>query len=182
MEQLKKSKKLTRTYFRQPATVLAPDLIGKLLCRRVPEGILKYRITETECYYSEEDTACHASKGKTERTKVLYEKGGTAYVYLCYGMHSLFNVVTGKENFPEAVLIRGVEGYNGPGKLTKAMQIDRSLNGIDMTTSKELWIEDDGVRPDYIAAKRVGIDYATEEYRNILWRYIINDGKYKGAK
>ena len=183
MEQSKaKSKRLRRSYFKRPATELAPDLIGKLLCRRTSEGILKYRIMETECYYSEEDTACHASKGKTERTKVLYEKGGTAYVYLCYGMHSLFNVVTGKEGFPEAVLIRGVEGYNGPGKLTKAMQIDKSLNGEDLTVSKQLWIEDDGMRPAYQSAKRVGIDYATEEYRNILWRYLIDDGKYKGAK
>ncbi len=177
-----KNKRLTRTYFRQPATMLAPDLIGKLLCRRTPDGIIKYRIMETECYYSTEDTACHASKGKTERTKVLYEDGGTAYVYLCYGMHSLFNVVTGKKGFPEAVLIRGIEGYNGPGKLTKAMQIDRNLNGVDMTASLEIWIEDDGMRPAYTAAKRVGIDYATEEYRNKLWRYLIADGKYKGAK
>lgn len=177
-----KGKRLGRNYFRQPATALAPDLIGKLLCRKTPDGVLKYRITETECYYSEEDTACHASKGKTERTKVLYEKGGTAYVYLCYGMHSLFNVVTGKEGFPEAVLIRGVEGYNGPGKLTKAMQIDRSLNEEDMTTSKQLWIEDDGMKPTYRMAKRVGIDYATQEYRDKLWRYLIEDGRYKGAK
>ena len=183
MEPLKnKTKRLGRRYFEKPATELAPDLIGKLLCRRTPEGVMKLRIMETECYYSEEDTACHASKGKTDRTRVLYEKGGTAYVYLCYGMHSLFNVVTGKEGFPEAVLIRGVEGYNGPGKLTKALQIDRSLNEADMTVSKELWIEDDGMRPSYKAAKRVGIDYATEEYRNILWRYLIDDGKYKGAK
>lgn len=171
-----------RNYYRRPATELAPDLIGKLLCRRTEAGIIKYRITETECYYSEQDTACHASKGKTERTKVLYEKDGTAYVYLCYGIHSLFNVVTGNEGFPEAVLIRGIEGYNGPGKVTKAMCIDRSLNGIDMVTSKELWIEDDGVRPDFVAAKRVGIDYATEEYRDILWRYIIQDGSYKPVK
>lgn len=183
MEPLKnKTKRLGRRYFEKPATEIAPDLIGKLLCRRTPEGVMKLRIMETECYYSEEDTACHASKGKTDRTRVLYEKGGIAYVYLCYGMHSLFNVVTGKEGFPEAVLIRGVEGYNGPGKLTKALQIDRSLNEADMTVSKELWIEDDGMRPSYTAAKRVGIDYATEEYRNILWRYLIDDGKYKGAK
>lgn len=183
MEPLKnKTKRLGRRYFVKPATELAPDLIGKLLCRRTPEGVQKLRIMETECYYSEEDTACHASKGKTDRTRVLYEKGGTAYVYLCYGMHSLFNVVTGKEGFPEAVLIRGVEGYNGPGKLTKALNIDRSLNEVDMTISKELWIEDDGMRPAYTAAKRVGIDYATEEYRNILWRYLMDDGKYKGAK
>lgn len=175
-------KRLLRKYYRRPATELASDLIGKLLCRRTDEGILRCRITETECYYGEEDTACHASKGKTERTKTLYEQGGTAYVYLCYGIHSLFNVVTGKEGFPEAVLIRGVEGYNGPGKVTRAMSIDRSLNGIDMVTSQELWIEDDGVRPEYTADKRVGIDYATEEYRNILWRYIVKDGQYKPAK
>ena len=174
--------RLTREYFENPATFLAPDLIGKLLCRKTAEGILKYRIMETECYYGEADTACHASKGKTERTKTLYEKGGTAYVYLCYGMHSLFNVVTGKEGFPEAVLIRGVEGYNGPGKLTRAMQIDRSLNGVDMTESTELWIEDDGVRLSYHAAKRVGIDYATPEYRDILWRFLADNVGYKGAK
>lgn len=175
-------KRLLRKYYRRPATELASDLIGKLLCRRTEDGVIRYRITETECYYSEQDTACHASKGKTERTKILYEQGGTAYVYLCYGIHSLFNVVTGKEGFPEAVLIRGVEGYNGPGKVTKAMAIDRRLNGIDMVTSQELWIEDDGARPEFIADKRVGIDYATKEYRDILWRYIIQDGHYKPVK
>ena len=137
---------------------------------------------ETECYYSEEDTACHASKGKTDRTRVLYEKGGTAYVYLCYGMHSLFNVVSGKEGFPEAVLIRGVEGYNGPGKLTKVMQITRELNKEDLAMSKRLWLEDDGYVPPYRTDKRVGIDYATPEYRDILWRYIVDDGSYKPAK
>lgn len=176
------AKRLGRRLLSQPATVLAPELLGKLLCRRTDQGVLKYRIMETECYYGEEDTACHASKGKTERTKVLYEKGGTAYVYLCYGMHSLFNVVSGKEGHPEAVLIRGVTGYNGPGKLTHAMEIDRALNGEDMVISNQLWLEDDGCRPDYRTAKRVGIDYATEEYRDILWRFIVDDGKYKPAK
>lgn len=175
-------KRLGRRALSQPATVLAPELLGKLLCRRTQGGILKYRIMETECYYGEEDTACHASKGKTERTKVLYEKGGTAYVYLCYGMHSLFNVVSGKEGHPEAVLIRGAAGYNGPGKLTRAMEIDRSLNEEDLAGSDRLWIEDDGDRPRFVAKKRVGIDYATEEYRDILWRFIVDDGKYRPAK
>lgn len=176
------AKRLGRRVLSQSAVVLAPELLGKLLCRRTKQGILKYRIMETECYYGEEDTACHASRGKTERTKVLYGKGGTAYVYLCYGIHCLFNVVSGREGHPEAVLIRGVTDYNGPGKLTRAMNIDRSLNEVDMTDSKEIWIEDDGEKPDYITAKRVGIDYATEEYRDILWRFIVNDGKYKPAK
>ncbi|MDE5910020.1 MAG: DNA-3-methyladenine glycosylase [Lachnospiraceae bacterium] len=174
--------RLLRDVLEQPATQLAPELLGRLLCRRTAQGILKYRIMETECYFGEEDTACHASKGKTDRTKVLYEKGGTAYIYLCYGIHSLFNVVSGREGHPEAVLIRGVTGYNGPGKLTRAMEIGRDLNYEDMVVSDRLWLEDDGCRPEYIAAKRVGIDYATEEYRDILWRFIVNDGMYKPAK
>lgn len=176
------AKRLGRRSLSQPATELAPELLGKFLCRRTENGVLKYRIMETECYYGEEDTACHASKGKTERTKVLYEQGGTAYVYLCYGMHSLFNVVSGKKGHPEAVLIRGVTGYNGPGKLTKAMHIDRTLNEEDMVNSDQLWLEDDGYRPTYRTDRRVGIDYATEEYRNILWRFIVDDGEYKPAK
>lgn len=176
------AERLRRKYFTQPATVLAEDLVGKLLCKRTGDGILRCRITETECYFGEEDTACHASKGKTERTKILYEKGGFAYVYLCYGMHSLFNVVTGKEGHPEAVLIRGISGYNGPGKLTRFMGIDRELNGEDMVLSRRLWIEDDGFKPAVRVDKRVGIDYATPEYRDILWRYIIDDGEYRPAK
>ena len=176
------AKRLGRSDLSQPSNLLAPYLLGKLLCRRTGSKILKYRIMETECYFGEEDTACHASKGKTERTKILYGKGGISYVYLCYGIHALFNVVTGEEGHPEAVLIRGVEGYNGPGKLTRAMEIDRSLNGEDMTTSDQLWLEDDGIWLPYKTAKRVGIDYATEEYRDILWRFIADDGKYKAVK
>ena len=152
---------------------MAPALLGKLLCRRIGEEIIKYRITETECYFGEEDTACHAHKGKTERTKIMYHEGGVAYVYLCYGMHSMLNVVSGIEDFPEAVLIRGVEGYDGPGKLTKALKIDRSLNGENLINSDVLWLEDDGYKADYKTGKRIGIDYATIEYRDILWRYTI---------
>lgn len=176
------AKRMGRKALVRPADELAPELLGKLLCRKTDKGTLKLRIMETECYMGEEDTACHASKGRTERTKTLYEKGGTAYIYLCYGIHSLFNVVSGKEGHPEAVLIRGVEGFNGPGKLTCAMEIDRSLNGEDMTVSRRLWLEDDGYRPAYITAKRVGIDYATEEYREILWRFIAEDEGYKPAR
>ena len=151
---------------------MAPSLIGKILCRRIDsETIIRARITETECYFGEEDTACHASKGKTERTKVMYHKGGVAYVYLCYGIHSLLNVVSGPENFPEAVLIRGVEKYNGPGKLTKAMHIDRSLNEKSFINSDLIWIEDDGFKAEYTEGKRIGIDYADEKDKNILWRF-----------
>jgi len=164
--------KLDENFYRKSAIELAPLLLGKFLCRNLDENVLKYRITETEIYYGEDDTACHAHKGKTERTKILYEDGGLAYVYLCYGIHNLLNVVTGKADFPEAVLIRGIEGFSGPGKLTKALQIDRSLNGENLFTSDILWIEDDGFKPDFETSKRVGIDYATEEYRNKLWRFI----------
>lgn len=176
------AKRLGRRYFSQTADMLAEDLVGKLLCHKVEDGILRYRIMETECYYGEEDTACHASKGKTERTRILYEKGGTAYVYLCYGMHFLFNVVTGPKGHPEAVLIRGITGYNGPGKLTRAMRINKELNGEDMSVSSRLWIEDDGCRFPIRVDKRVGIDYATPEYRDALWRYIADDGEYRPAK
>ena len=160
---------------------MAPSLIGKLLCRKIcdenGERIIKFRITETECYFGEEDTACHAHKGKTERTKTMYRRGGIAYVYLCYGMHSMLNVVSGPEGYPEAVLIRGVEEYNGPGRLTNALKIDRSLNGEDLVLSRELWIEDDGCCSEYVAGKRISIDYATEEYRSILWRYTMIKNK-----
>lgn len=164
--------KIAKDFYTKRAIELAPLLLGKLLCRNVNGTILKYRITETECYYGEEDTACHAHKGKSERTKIMYEQGGLAYVYLCYGIHNLLNVVTGNKNFPEAVLIRGVEGYQGPGKLTKAMQIDRSLNGEDFVTSNRLWLEEDGFSGSFSTGKRVGIDYATEEYREKPWRFI----------
>lgn len=167
--------RLSDTILSMPATKLAPYLLGKLLCRKIDGKVIKFRITETECYYGEEDTACHAHKGKTERTKVLYEKGGTSYVYLCYGMHNLFNVVSGPAEHPEAVLFRGIEGYDGPGRLTKAMSIDRQLNGIDLTVSDLLWIEDDGTKVKYVRDKRVGIDYATPKYRNILWRFCVKN-------
>ena len=174
--------KLSKEFYLSRATDLAPGLIGKLLCRKLLlqddkgadiESIVKLRITETECYFGESDTACHASKGRTARTDIMYHEGGVAYVYLCYGIHSLLNVVSGPEGFPEAVLIRGVEGYNGPGRLTKALRVDRSLNGVSFVDSNEIWIEDDGYPVSYVVGKRIGIDYATEEYRNILWRFTI---------
>ena len=166
---------LERSYFSSPATLLAPDLIGKILCRKTENGVIRARITETECYFGEEDTACHAHKGKTERTKTMYEEGGINYVYLCYGMHFMLNIVTGPKDHPEAVLIRGVEGANGPGRTTKLMQITTKDNGLSLTEEKGIWIEDDGLKFDRIALSRVGIDYASEEDRNRPWRYIIKE-------
>ena len=165
---------LPPSWFASPATELAPLLIGKLLCRATSEGVLRLRITESECYFGEEDTACHAHRGRTPRTDIMYEEGGHAYVYLCYGIHSLLNLTTGPDGHPEAVLIRGVEGSVGPGRVTKRMQIDRSLNKILLTPENGLWIEDDGTVLDFITAKRVGIDYAEEKDREIHWRFIAS--------
>lgn len=163
--------KLQSAFYRQGAETLAPALLGKFLCRRLGGKLLRYRITETEAYCGEHDTACHAHRGKTPRNSVMYETGGTAYIYLCYGIHNLLNVVAGGINEPEAALIRGVEGFTGPGRLTKAMGIDRSLNGADLTTCGELWLED-GERLPYTAAPRVGIDYASDADKARLWRFI----------
>ena len=169
---MKPTRRLSARDYRKDAVTLAKALLGKLLCRKTGRKILKLRITETEAYYGEGDTACHAHKGKTERTAIMYEDGGHAYIYLCYGVHWLLNVVSGNKDFPEAVLIRGAEGFNGPGKLTKQLQIDKSLNGENLIASKRLWIEDDGRKPAFLAAKRIGIDYALEEDKNRLWRFI----------
>lgn len=166
---------LDATYFSRPATELAPDLLGKILCRRLQNGrILRCRVTETECYFGEEDTACHAHKGRTPRTDVLYQTGGVSYVYLCYGIHNLLNLVTGDKGHPEAVLIRGVEGANGPGRVTKLLEITRSENRLPLTPESGLWLEDDGAKPPHFTAtSRVGIDYAEPSDRERLWRYLI---------
>ena len=166
---------LDSSYFAQPATELAPRLLGKQLCRRLPDGsVLRRRITETECYFGEEDTACHAHKGRTPRTDTLYQQGGITYVYLCYGIHSLLNLVTGAADHPEAVLIRGVEGYSGPGRVTKAMGITCADNRLPLTEEGGIWVEDDGTPPPaYTALPRVGIDYAKKEDRERPWRYLV---------
>lgn len=164
---------LDKDYYERPANILAPDLIGKYLCRRTSEGIIRARIVETECYFGEEDTACHAHKGKSERTKVMYEAGGITYVYLCYGIHSLLNIVTGPKDHPEAVLIRGVEGAVGPGRATKYMQITTADNALPLCEESGIWIENsDEKRPKIIRTARIGIDYASKRDRERKWRFV----------
>ena len=172
-----KSRRLGREFYTGHADRTAPALLGKILCRRDRESgeVRRARITETECYLGTDDTACHASKGMTDRNRVMWDKGGTVYVYLCYGMHNMLNVVTGGKGEPEAVLIRGVEGYPGPGRVTKFLGIDRKLNGSDLVLSDELWIEDDGGNPPaFDAAPRIGIDYAEESDRLRPWRFTVS--------
>ncbi|MBO5702511.1 MAG: tRNA adenosine(34) deaminase TadA [Clostridia bacterium] len=172
-----KSKRLGRDFYTADVLDVAPALLGKLLCRRVESGeVVKYRITETEAYRGEDDTACHASKGKTSRTSVMWDKGGTVYVYLCYGMHNMLNIVTGVKGDPQAVLIRGIETADGPGKLTKKLAIERRHNGADVVFSDELWIEDDSFVPENInTSPRIGIDYADEKDRLKPWRFTYNE-------
>jgi len=164
--------RLSLEYYNQPALTLAPSLLGKVLCRRIGDEVIRLRITETESYCGESDTACHAHKGKTPRTSVMYKQGGIAYIYLCYGIHNLLNVVAAGENEPEAVLIRGVEGISGPGRVTKALQITRDLNREDFTTSNELWLED-GEPLFHKTTPRIGIGYASEEDKAQLWRFVV---------
>lgn len=163
--------RLGYVFFHRPCLDVSKDLVGKVLVRNTPDGLLRLRISETESYCGEADTACHAHKGRTKRTEVLYMEAGTIYVYLCYGMHWMLNIVTGEENDPQAVLIRGCVDAPGPGKLTKALGITGALNRQHICTQDQLWIEDDGFRCNIAADKRVGIGYASQEDQDRLWRF-----------
>lgn len=165
--------KLSSQFFHRDCLEVAPDLVGKLLCRTLDDGSIKrLRITETEAYRGEEDTACHAHKGRTKRTEVLYASSGTLYVYLCYGIHWLMNVITGEKEQPQGVLIRACEGACGPGRLTKALGITGSYTWQTVEGCSDLWFEDDGCRPEIVTATRVGIGYASPEDQARLWRFV----------
>lgn len=166
-------KMLNEDFFHRDCLKVAPDLVGKLIVRTHDDGTETIlRINETEAYRGVEDTACHASKGRTPRTELLYREPGVIYVYLCYGIHYLMNVITGEREQPQGVLFRSCRIYNGPAKLTKALGIDKSFNGESFIGNPRIKICDDGLIPEIITAPRVGIDYATPEYRDIEWRFI----------
>ena len=192
--------KLTDTFYQRTNVVkIARDLIGKVLFTNVDGIITGGVIVETEAY-SWKERGCHAYKAKkTPRNSIMFEKGGYTYVYLCYGMHYLFNIVTNREAVPEAVLIRALEPLqgvdemvirrgkiinpyhltSGPGKLTKAMGIDRKLNGKYLTDD-EVWVEDLGrrIKPGGIAASpRIGIDYAGEDAL-LPWRFTLKESDW----
>lgn len=165
--------RLGTDFFARDALEVAPDLLGKALVRSFPDGSeRRLLITETEVYRGEEDTACHAHRGRTRRTELLYRPGGAVYVYLCYGIHWLLNVITGPGDFPQGVLIRACLGFEGPGRLTKQLGVTGELNGADIASSPLLRIEDEGRKVDITTAKRVGIAYADEADRDRLWRFI----------
>lgn len=163
----------SRDFFERDVLAVAPELLGKFLCRRMDNGeLLKYRITETEAYDGAGDLACHAAKGRTSRTEIMFHEGGLVYVYLIYGMYWMLNVVTGKVDQPQAVLIRGLEKCYGPGRLTKTLQIDKSFYGEDLCHSNRLWIASDNTEHEILTGKRIGIDYAGE-WKHKEWRYFI---------
>jgi DNA-3-methyladenine glycosylase len=156
---------------------IARGLLGKFLARRRDDGTVDTRmITEVEAYVGEEDLACHARAGRTARTAPLYEEGGIWYVYLCYGIHEMLNLVAGPRDSPAAILIRGVEGLHGPGRVTKAFNIDRTLNRQPAAPESGLWIEDHdfNVRRSWVqATPRIGIDYAGEIWARKPWRFVL---------
>ncbi len=168
--------RLDAAFFEQDVLVVARELLGKTLVRHFEDGrIERFTIVETEAYRGEEDGACHANKGRTIRTEVMYHAGGKVYVYLIYGMYWMLNIVTGNEDCPQAVLIRGVKGVSGPGRLGKCLELNKSFYGESLLTSKRLWIEDEPnvVGHQIIETERIGISYAPVEWQSKKWRFVL---------
>ena len=162
--------KLEYTFFHRPCLDVARDLVGKVLLHETSDGLLRLRISETEAYWGADDTACHVSKGRTPRTEVFFADAGTLYVYLCYGIHWMLNIVTGDREDPQAVLIRACAEAPGPGKLTKKLGITGTLNKGSILDGP-LWVEDDGFHCEITTDKRVGIGYAAQADQDKLWRF-----------
>ncbi|MBF8982352.1 DNA-3-methyladenine glycosylase [Lutibacter sp. B2] len=189
--------------YKQDGIKLAKDLLGKILVRKIDDRLIKCKIVETESYIGPEDKGCHAYKNKrTKRTEVMFWEGGHAYIYLIYGMYNCLNIVANCKDKPEAVLIRGVEPLseietlkekrniksnkiedltNGPGKLCKALEITKELNGYDLIHGDELYIVENDEEFEIVEAKRINIDYA-QEYKDKLWRFYIKNNKFVSKK
>ena len=163
-----------KNFFKKDTISLAKDLIGKWIMTNVDGKIVKAQISETEAYLGQNDSACHSYKGRrTQRTEPIWQEGGTIYVYLCYGLHYLFNIVSKDIQQPEAVLIRAVIGGNGPAKTTKLLNIDKSFNGQSIIDNPRICILDDGKNYNYTSATRVGIDYALPKDRDAKLRFVL---------
>jgi len=177
---------LDKNFFNQPAEKVAQELLGKILVRKINGKILKGIITEVEAYIGPNDKASHAYKGKTERNKVMFNEAGYCYIYFIYGMYWMLNIVTGKKNWPAAVLIRGIKAQetngqylinlDGPGKLTKFFKIDKKLNGKLATPKNGLWFEDSDIKFNKSKIRkfpRIGVDYAGPFWSKKLLRFKI---------
>jgi len=162
-----------RDFFLDDVVSIAQRLPGMDIVITDGKHERRYIITETEAYNGTEDKACHASKGMTPRTEIMFGEGGCLYVYFVYGMHWMMNIVTGKKGVPQAVLIRGAGDMTGPGRVTRELGIDGSFNKESIITSSRIWIEDEGRRPEIEAGPRVGIDYAGEPWKSMPWRFMI---------
>jgi DNA-3-methyladenine glycosylase len=189
---------LPRSFYSRDTIEVARGLLGKMLVREIPAGRLAARIVETEAYVGPHDKACHASKGMTDRNKVMFGEPGHAYVYFIYGMYHCLNFVTERDGYPAAVLIRAaepVEGVDamwglrkkakkaedltsGPGRLCMALGIDRALNGADLCKKGPLYVEDGKEEAhEIISCKRIGVDYAAE-YKDKPWRFYIKGSRF----
>jgi DNA-3-methyladenine glycosylase len=174
------AKYLDETFFAQKTLKAAKELIGCYLVRRIGKKIERYKITETEAYIGPHDLASHSSKGRTKRTEVMFAEPGTIYIYMIYGMYFMLNIVTEKKDFPAAILIRGAGEYVGPGRLAKALEIDKRLNGLKAIPENGLWFEprdepvDEKIAKIKIKkSKRVGVDYAGPIWAEKEYRFVL---------
>lgn len=175
--------RLKHDFFKRDVLEVAPDLIGKILVRKLDDGTeIRSRIIEDEAYRAPDDLSCHASKGRTPKTEIFFHEGGHLYIFLCYGIHFMLNIVTSIEENPQAVLIRSVEGAIGPGKVTKFLHLDSSFYGEDTEVSKRFWVEDDGTKLDFQTGPRINIDYAGEPWITMPWRFFTEEVANHGAK
>lgn len=169
---------LRQKFFNRSAEVVAKELLGKFLVQDILGKEYAYMITETEAYEGFEDKASHAHRGKTKRNEVMFRGAGRIYIYLVYGSHHILNIVTGREEYPAAVLIRGLEGVTGPGRLTKKLNISTKLNTRMLGKQTGLWVEDRGVEindKDIIQTPRIGVEYAGDEWAKKPLRFVRKD-------
>lgn len=166
--------RLEKEFFTRDVLEVAPELPGKMIVIKDGTGrYIRHRITEVEAYRGTEDRACHARRGRTARTEIMYHSGGYLYIYLIYGMHWMLNIVTGHENVPQAVLVRGVSGIDGPGRVARQLGIDREWYGLDLTKQDNVFLEDPGGEVPVLSSPRIGIDYAGEPWISKPWRFYI---------
>lgn len=170
---------------RRGAAQHARELLGMFLVRETGAGTAAGMITEVEAYDGQRDLACHARAGRTARTETMYAAGGVWYVYLCYGVHEMLNLVVGPKGWPSAVLIRGLDCVAGPGRLTKRFGIDRRLNGAAAARMSGLWVEDRGVRVPARQVRttpRIGVDYAGPVWSAKPWRFTFDPSALTGSR
>ncbi|OGY62376.1 MAG: 3-methyladenine DNA glycosylase [Candidatus Harrisonbacteria bacterium RIFCSPHIGHO2_01_FULL_44_13] len=175
-------KALGREFFGRPTLEVAQDLLGKFLVRRWRGKNTAFIITEVEAYGGFEDKASHAARGLTTRNKPMFGPAGRWYVYFTYGMHWMLNIVTGKEGYPAAILIRGIQGINGPARLTKILHIGKNFNNKPANRKTGLWIENGGVvvkKSEIKKGPRIGVDYAGPVWGKKLYRFWITSNRIK---